>query len=127
VDLAASNRRLKQLVVQRKDAEEALKKSGKHYAKLLQESCCLQERLRHLTHHLLAAQEDKRKKISCELRDEVAQTLLGINIRLLTLKKVAAVNTECLEKEFASTQRLVGKSAKIVNRFAHEFGKYHET
>ena len=58
----------------------------------------LQEHLRHLTHQILAAQEDERKKISRELHDEIAQTLLGINVRLLTLKKGAAANTEASKK-----------------------------
>ena len=98
VDLAASNRSLKQGIVRRKTVEQALKKSGEHSQKLLEESRQLQKHLQHLTHQILSAQEDKRKKISRELHDEIAQTLLGINVRLLTLKKVNAVNTEGLKK-----------------------------
>ena len=37
----------------------------------------------------VAAQEDDRKMISHELQNEIAQTLLGINVRLLTLQKEA--------------------------------------
>ena len=55
----------------------------------MKESWRLQKHLRHLTHQILSAQEEKRKKISRELQDEIAQTLLGINVRLLTLKKEA--------------------------------------
>ena len=127
VDLAASNRSLKQGIVRRKTVEQALKKSGEHYKKLLKESRRLQKHLRHLTHQILSAQEDKRKKISHDLQDEIAQTLLGINVRLLTLKKEATVNTEGLKKEIASTQRLVDKSVKTIKRFAREFGNHHET
>ena len=76
MDLAASNRSLKQGIVRRKTAEEALKKSGEHSKKLLEESQRLQKHLQHLTHRILAAQEDKRKKISRGLQDEIAQTLL---------------------------------------------------
>jgi len=107
VDLAASQRSLKQDVVQRKTVEQALKKSGEHSRKLLKESLDLQKHLRRLTHQILSAQEDKRKKISRDLHDEIAQTLLGINVRLLTLKKEAAVDTDGLKKEIVSTQRLV--------------------
>ena len=127
VDLAVSHRSLKQGVVQRKSVEQALKKSGGHYARLLKESRLLQKRLRRLTHQLLLAQEDKRTKISRELHDEIAQTLLGINVRLLTLKKEATVNTKGFKKEIASTQQLVEKSAKTISRFAREFGKQHGT
>jgi signal transduction histidine kinase len=83
----------------------------------------LQENLRQLTHQVLKAQEEERQKISQELQDEVAQTLLGINVRLLTLKQQASVNTRGLKDEMASTQRLVTKSAKSVHRVAREFGK----
>jgi len=122
VDLAASHRSLKRDIVQRKTVEQALKKSGKHSKKLLKESRNLQQHLRRLTHQILSAHEDKRKKISRDLHDEIAQTLLGINVRLLTLKKEAAVNSSGLKKEIASTQQLVDKSVKSIKRFAREFG-----
>jgi signal transduction histidine kinase len=127
VDLAASSRFLKRGIVRRKAGERALKESAGHYRRLLKESRCLQKRLRHLTHRILSAQEEQRTKISRELRDEFAQTLLGINVRLLTLKQEAAANTAGLKKEIASTQQLVGKSVKTLSRFAREFGKQHDT
>ena len=127
VDLAASHRSLKQDIVQRKTVEQALKKSGEHTKKLLKESRDLQKHLQRLTHQLLSAQEDKRKRISRDLHDEIAQTLLGINVRLLTLKKEAAIDAGGLKKEIASTQRLVDKSVKSIKRFAREFGIHHRT
>jgi signal transduction histidine kinase len=120
VDLVASNRCLKLGIVQRKAAEKALKKSGEHFTQLLKESRQLQKHLRHQTHRIMSAQEDERSKISRELYDEVAQTLLGINVRLLTLKKGAASNRKGLKKEIASTQRLVKESVELINRFAHD-------
>ena len=127
VDLAASHRFLKQDIVQRKTVEQALKKSGEHSRKLLKESRRLQKHLQRLTHQILLAQEDKRKKISRDLHDEIAQTLLGINVRLLTLKKEAAINAGELKKEIVSTQRLVDKSVTIIKRFAREFGIHNKT
>jgi signal transduction histidine kinase len=127
VNLAASNRSLKQGIIQRQTVEQSLKKSGEHSRKLLKESRRLQKHLQRLTHQLLSAQEDKRKKISRDLHDEIAQTLLGINVRLLTLKKEAALNAHGLQKEIASTQRLVDKSVKSIKRFAREFGIHHRT
>ncbi len=99
VDLAASGRHLKRGIIQRKAAEKALKNSGKHRTRLLAESRNLQGRLRQLTHQILSAQEENRTKLSRELHDEVAQTLLGINVRLLALKQEAAVNSSGLKKE----------------------------
>ena len=66
--------------------------------RLLRESRRPQDHLRHLTHQILSAQETDRKKISRKLQDEVAQTLLGINVRLLTLKKEASANTRRASK-----------------------------
>jgi signal transduction histidine kinase len=120
LELAATNRQLKRGIVQRKSVEAALKKSGIHYSKLLKESLQLQEGLRQLTHQVLVAQEDERKKISRELQDEIAQTLLGINVRLISLKQEARSNTKGLKNEIASTQRLVLKSAQSVRRFGRE-------
>ena len=122
VELAATNRQLQRGIVRRKSVEAALKKSGEHYARLLKDSLQLQEGLRQLTHQVLAAQEDERKKISRELQDEIAQTLLGINVRLLSLKQEARNNTKGLKNEIASTQRLVVKSAQSVRRAARKFG-----
>jgi two-component system sensor histidine kinase DegS len=126
-ELATSHRSLKQGIVQRKTVQRALQRSREHSRKLLKESLSLQKHLQRLTHQILSAQEDKRKKISRDLHDEIAQTLLGINVRLLTLKKEAAVNAHGLKKEIVSTQRLVDKSVKSIKRFAREFGIHNRT
>jgi signal transduction histidine kinase len=127
VDLADSKASLKKGITRRKTLERLLRKSGKHSQKLLKESRHLQKHLQHLTHQVLFAHEDKRKKISTDLRDEIGQTLLGINVRLLTLKQAAMVDTASLKQDIVSTQRLVDRSVKIINRFAREFGKRHES
>ncbi len=127
VDLAASNQFLKHGVSQRKTLEEALKKSSAHSEELLRESRRLEKHLQKLTHQILSAQENKHKQISRELQNEIAQTLLGINVRLLALKKEAVQNAQGLQKEIANTQRLVDKSVKSIKRFAREFGNRHES
>src|SRR5579859_2236120 len=114
MELAASGRHLKRGIVRRKAAEKALKNSGKHCANLLEQSRLVQEDLRRLAHQILLVQEDKRTKMSRELHDEIAQTLLGINVRLVALKKEATVNTKGLKKEIANTRRLVEKSKKTL-------------
>jgi signal transduction histidine kinase len=130
-ELAATNRQLQRGIARRKRVETALKKSGEHYTRLLKESLQLQEGLRQLTRQVLTAQEDERKKISRELQDEIVQILLGVNVRLLTLKQQAQVNTrlkqearvntQTLKNEIASTRRLVAKSVRSVRRVAREF------
>ncbi len=127
VESSASTRHLKQGIAQRKAAEAALEQSREHRRRLLQESSGLQKRLRYQTRALLSAQEDERQQHSRQLHDEIAQTLVAINLRLLTLKTSAKANTENLEKDVAETQRLVQQSAKTMHRLAHEFSGDHET
>ena len=126
LDLAASNRSLKESIARRKTVEAAFQKRGGRSRKLLEQSRRLQKNLQHLTHRNLSQQEEKRKKISHELQDEIAQTLLAINVRLLTLRKHLGVNALGLKIDIASTQRLVNKSVKMIKRFAREFGRHDE-
>jgi signal transduction histidine kinase len=126
LDLAASNRSLKQSIVQRETAEKALRKSEGDSKKLLEESHRLQKHLRNLTHRIILAQENKRKQISHELQDEIAQTLLGINVCLLTLKNDATVSAQDFKKDIASTQQLVEESIRSINRFARELSLRHQ-
>jgi signal transduction histidine kinase len=121
-ELAATNRQLQRGVVRRKVMEDAAEANGKHHQKCLEESLQLQKRLRQLTHRVIAAQENDRQNISRELQDEIGQTLLGINVRLLSLKQQSRSNAKGLKNEIATTQRLVLKSARSVRRVAREFG-----
>jgi signal transduction histidine kinase len=123
LELADTNRHLQRFVLRRRSVESALKKSGDHYSRLLKDSLHIQEGLRQLTHEVLASQEEERRKLSHELQDEIAQTLLGINVRLVSLRQESRSNTTDLRKEIASTQRLVVKSAKSVRRAACRFSK----
>jgi signal transduction histidine kinase len=124
---STSVRHLNRDIVQRQVTEEALDKSKKQYVTLLEKSRRLQKHLRQLTYEILSTQEDDRRKISRQLQDEIAQTLLGINVRLLTLKNATRTNTETLQKEIDNTQRLGAQSVKTIRRFAHEFGSSNET
>jgi len=126
VESSASTRHLELGIAQRQTAEAALKKSAQQHAKLLTEAHRLQKHLRYLTHESLSTQENERQNTSRQLHDEIAQTLLAINLRLLTLKTSAKANTESLKKEIDNTQRLVKESVKSVNLFAHEFVIQHK-
>ena len=114
--LAVSNRQLRRGIIRRKSVEAALKRKGDHYAALLKESLGLQAGLRQLTHQLIAAQEEERKTVGRELQDEIAQTLLGINVRLISLKQEARNNNLSLKNEIASARQVVAKSARSVRR-----------
>jgi len=118
VQLAAANRQLALEIIQRKEVETALRKSERGLLKSLEKSEALKEQLRGLSRQILSAQEEERKKISRELHDVVAQALLGINVRLATLKTKAGINTAGLARQIALTQKMVTKSADIVHNFA---------
>ena len=86
----------------------------------------MERHLQEMTRKILLANEDEREKMSLQLQNEIAQTLLGIHVRLLVLKKEAAVSDASLAREIAATERLVEESVKSINRFADEFGIPHE-
>lgn len=123
---SVSSRRLADGIARRRAAEAALKKSREHLTRLLQKSSRLQDRMRVQTREFLSEREGARRKSSRQLHDEIAQALLAINIRLLTLKIAAGANSQNLEKEVAGTQRLVKQSVAMIRRVAHDFGVRHE-
>jgi hypothetical protein len=59
--------------------------------------------------------------------DEIAQTRLGLNVRLLRLKPAARRKAKGLKNEIASTQRLVVKSATLGRRLARELDNHRPT
>ena len=123
---SASRHRLKQGVAQRQLAETELKKSGERHARLVQKSQSLEGRMQEQMHQLLAAQEDERRTSSRKLQNEIAQILVAIHLRLLTLKEAAKANTESLKKEIEETQALVKQSVMTIQRLAYEGGVHHE-
>ena len=80
----------------------------------------MEERLRHLSQQLLQVQEDERKRISRELHDVIAQTLVGINLRLASLATGTDGKGKDLTAKITQTQQMVAKSVDIVHRFARD-------
>lgn len=120
-ELAATNRLLQRGVIRRREAEATMKQRERHHATLIRESLRLQNRMRRLTHQVLTAQETQRKDISQECQNELAQTLIGINLRLTILKQEARANTTGLRAEITSTQQLIERSARSVRKAARKF------
>jgi len=118
--LAVTNQDLRQEIVRREAVEAALKVSEQEHQRLLEQARHLQEELRRLSHGILQAQEDERRRISRELHDDITQTLVGINVHLEALAGEATVNPALLREKIARTQRLVEKSLNIVHEFARE-------
>jgi PAS domain S-box-containing protein len=118
--MTATNRKLELEISRRQAVETALKKSEQHQGRLLEESRLMQDQLQLLSRQILSAQEEERKRISRELHDVIAQTLSGINVRLATLQREAALDPKGIERSIARTQQLVEHSVNIVHRFARE-------
>lgn len=126
LDLEDSHRELQHEITVRESSEVALKSSELASSRLLMESRLLERQLQDMAQKILISQEIEKKKMSLQLHDEIAQTLLGIHVRLLTLKEEALANHTDLAKEIANTQRLVEQSVNTINRLAREFGTPHQ-
>lgn len=122
IDLEKSQRTREQGTIELNVLKAALRQKDEHYATLLSESRDLQRCLQSLTRGILSAQEDERVTISRKLRDQVAQAMLAVQVRLAQLENDAARNTAGLKEEIATTQSLVVESAKTLERFADSLG-----
>lgn len=127
LESSATTRHLKRGIDQRQASETALTESASRRAALLQQARRLKSRSRQLTRELLSAQESAQKKTSRQLHDNITQTLVAINLRLLTLKGATETNKETLKKEIAKTQGLVKQSIRTINRLAQQLESEHET
>jgi signal transduction histidine kinase len=124
---ANPNPPVQKAVSRRSAAAEPKAQHTKPAGQGLRASLQWQKHLRRMTHRVLVAHEDERLKLSHELQDEIAQTLLGINVRLLLLKQAARSKAKGLKNEIASTQRLVVRSAALVRRLARDLGHHQPT
>jgi signal transduction histidine kinase len=120
VQLAAANRHLGLEISRRKKVENALRRSELKLSKSLEKSEELKEQARGISRKILAAQEDERKKISRDLHDVIAQALIGISVRLAALKTEAGIDTRKLARNITLTQKMVTKSAAVVQQFVRE-------
>ncbi len=118
--LTASNLKLKQEIIRRKSIEKMLQQTRAEERRLLQQSRKQALRLRELSHQIIQVQEVERKRISRELHDVVAQSLVGINIHVSTLAREMKVELGSLQGRIASTQQVIEKAMDRVHQFAQE-------
>ena len=121
LDLADSYRELQELISERQQVQASLEHSEHVSNQLLKDSQLLDANLQDMARKMRTATEDERQKMSLHLNDEITQTLVGINIRLIALKKMIAANDKILNVEITTIHRLVEDSAEIINRLTHEF------
>jgi len=123
-DLADSKTELVEQKSGRENAKLNLKNSEVASQQLLKESRKLEGDLQDIAHKIISADEEERKQMSLFLHDEIAQSLLGIHVRLHALKRCVVNNSKSLMKEIATIQNLVGESDTKMNRLTLEFDKY---
>jgi len=92
----------------------------KEQSSLLKQSRLQQKQLRNFSHRILDVQEEERKRISRELHDVIAQTLVGINVHLSVLDQDKGASMESFHEQISNTRELVEKAIKTIHDFARE-------
>jgi PAS domain S-box-containing protein len=118
--LGASNRKLEKEIIRRQAVEKSLQKSERQQRRLLAESQQMQTQLRSLSHQILQAQEEERKRISRELHDDITQTLVNISVQLESIVGKALLDPRQLKQKIARTQQLVERSVDSIHQFARD-------
>lgn len=119
-EMSSQNLKLKKEIVRREKSEEALRSQRNEQSILLKQSRAQQRQLRDLSHRILNTQEEERKRISRELHDVIAQTLVGINVHLGILDRGNTVSPAIFAKQIVKTQTLIKKAMGIVHNFARQ-------
>lgn len=117
-ELKLLNEALEAEVAARKKTEKSLRESKRRQSRLLVEARQMQDKLRMLSHKLLHVQEDERRRISVDLHDEIAQTLVAINVHLASLSRSTPRGNNEIREKIVETQQLVQHSVESVHRFA---------
>jgi PAS domain S-box-containing protein len=117
-ELEAVATKLRNEISRRKTVEKSLLKSKKKQGELLKKSKQMEEEFRLLSHQVLHTLEEERKHISHDLHDEIAQSLVAINVQLSSLAKEAALKTYDFAQSILETQKIVEESVESVHRFA---------
>lgn len=102
---SASDEQLEQAVAQREAAEASVDARALRHDELLAEAQRIQKRLRDQMRGILSQQEGEWKRLGSELRNEIAQALLAIDLSLLALNTSGHVDTDKVEKSIAEAQR----------------------
>ncbi len=119
-ELARRNLSLEQAIIRKEKIEGDLRAQRDEQSHVLRRTRMQQKQLRDFSHRILKAQEQERKRISRELHDVIAQTLVGINVHLAVLNKGSSMPPATFRRQLAKTQTLVAKAVGTVHDFARQ-------
>ncbi len=119
--LRTTKTQLQEGIAKRENLEMELQSKTNLLETLLRESLELQDGLKKLAHGEFTAQEKERLSLSRELVNNIAQTLLGVNVRLINLKHEAKNKGHELKHRIAGTQRAVASSVKTMRQLARKY------
>ena len=120
VELGARNRELDLEIARRRKVEQSLEVSERHQTAMLEKSNRMQTQLRRLSHGILDAHEEERKRISRELHDEIGQAVAAINIHLELISRQTKGESTSVKKRVAKTRRYLEEFVELVHRFCRE-------
>lgn len=115
-----SNRELEAEVYHRQEVEVTLETARGRLDKSLEKSERQRKRLRTLTHALLNAQEEERKRISRELHDGIVQALVAIQFEFELLSRDSEDRFPGLQDQISRTQDILERSIDLVHGFAFD-------
>lgn len=110
--LADAQLQLQSGILQRRSLEVKLRKAGRQFTRLQLTSAKAEGSLRHLAHELILAHEEQRRSVRGQLQNEIGQTLLGIGIELLNLRRALAGDETSFLNAIATAEGLVVKCLK---------------
>jgi signal transduction histidine kinase len=119
LELAVVNQKLTAQVRERQKTEKALRENEEHFRMLFEQACAMQQNLRELSHKVIHAQEEERKRISRELHDETSQALTAISITLASLNGCSR-NGVVRRKRIHDAQKLLQETMEALHDFARE-------
>lgn len=114
------NRELEAEVLRRRQAEISLGSAREKLKDSLKQSEFQRKQLRSLSHALLVAQEEERKRISRELHDGIVQALVAIQYQFELLSREPAGSPPRLLEQITRTQDILEDSIDLVHGFAFE-------
>jgi signal transduction histidine kinase len=124
-EMTQRNLKLQLEIARKERVAEGLQAQRNEQSRILKQTRAQQRQLRDFSHRILYVQEDERKRISRELHDVIAQTLVGINVQLALLDRGVTASPATFRRQVSKTQLMVKKAVGIVHDFARELRPPH--